>query len=225
VDSRPSPTTAHSAARADALTKIYGAGDTRVTALDNVSVSFAAGEFTAIMGPSGSGKSTLMHCMAGLDTPTSGSAWLGTTDLASLKRQGADEDPPRPARLHLPVLQPRADPHGRGEHHPAHRHRRPTRSTAPGSTRSPPVSGSPTGCPTGPPSSPAASSSAWPAPAPWSPVPRSSSVTSPPATSTRTRPRKSSPSCAPPSTATARPSSSSPTTPRRRLRRPHPLPR
>ncbi len=72
------------AARADALTKIYGSGDTKVTALDNVSVSFAAGEFTAIMGPSGSGKSTLMHCMAGLDTPTSGSAWLGTTDLASL---------------------------------------------------------------------------------------------------------------------------------------------
>ncbi|MDN6536538.1 MAG: ABC transporter ATP-binding protein [Corynebacterium variabile] len=73
------------AARADALTKIYGSGDTKVTALDNVSVSFAAGEFTAIMGPSGSGKSTLMHCMAGLDTPTSGSAWLGATDLASLK--------------------------------------------------------------------------------------------------------------------------------------------
>ena len=72
------------AARADALTKIYGSGDTKVTALDTVSVSFAAGEFTAIMGPSGSGKSTLMHCMAGLDTPTSGSAWLGTTDLASL---------------------------------------------------------------------------------------------------------------------------------------------
>ncbi|WP_312898911.1 ABC transporter ATP-binding protein [Corynebacterium variabile] len=71
-------------ARADALTKTYGSGDTKVTALDNVSVSFAAGEFTAIMGPSGSGKSTLMHCMAGLDTPTSGSAWLGTTDLASL---------------------------------------------------------------------------------------------------------------------------------------------
>ncbi|MGO3754362.1 ABC transporter ATP-binding protein [Corynebacterium variabile] len=73
------------AARADALTKTYGSGDTKVTALDNVSVSFAAGEFTAIMGPSGSGKSTLMHCMAGLDTPTSGSAWLGTTDLVSLK--------------------------------------------------------------------------------------------------------------------------------------------
>lgn len=78
-------TSTETAARAEALTKIYGSGDTKVTALDQVSVSFAAGEFTAIMGPSGSGKSTLMHCMAGLDTPTSGSAWLGTTDLASLK--------------------------------------------------------------------------------------------------------------------------------------------
>ncbi len=72
------------AARADGLTRIYGEGDTRVTALDHVSVTFACGEFTAIMGPSGSGKSTLMHCMAGLDTPTSGSAYPGTTDLASL---------------------------------------------------------------------------------------------------------------------------------------------
>lgn len=72
------------AARAEALTKIYGDGDTKVTALDHVSVTFARGEFTAIMGPSGSGKSTLMHCMAGLDTPTSGSAFLGDTDLATL---------------------------------------------------------------------------------------------------------------------------------------------
>ncbi|AWT24977.1 ABC transporter ATP-binding protein [Corynebacterium provencense] len=75
---------ADTAARAESLTKIYGAGDTQVTALDHVSVSFTRGEFTAIMGPSGSGKSTLMHCMAGLDTPTSGSAYLGGTDLATL---------------------------------------------------------------------------------------------------------------------------------------------
>ncbi|MDN5582685.1 MAG: ABC transporter ATP-binding protein [Corynebacterium sp.] len=76
--------TAHSAARAEGLTKTYGAGDTRVTALDDVSVDFTAGEFTAIMGPSGSGKSTLMHCMAGLDSPTSGSAFLGDTDISGL---------------------------------------------------------------------------------------------------------------------------------------------
>ncbi|WP_280790771.1 ATP-binding cassette domain-containing protein [Blastococcus sp. CT_GayMR19] len=52
--------------------RTYGVGATTVVALDDVTVGFAAGEFTAIMGPSGSGKSTLMHCMAGLDTLTSG---------------------------------------------------------------------------------------------------------------------------------------------------------
>ncbi|MFJ2808282.1 ABC transporter ATP-binding protein [Kitasatospora sp. NPDC087271] len=66
------------------LTKTYGHGDTRVTALDRVSVAFREGEFTAIMGPSGCGKSTLMHCAAGLDTPTSGSVRIGTTELGSL---------------------------------------------------------------------------------------------------------------------------------------------
>ncbi len=66
------------------LTKVYGSGDTRVTALDNVSVDFASGRFTAIMGPSGSGKSTLMHCAAGLDTATSGSIRLGGTELTRL---------------------------------------------------------------------------------------------------------------------------------------------
>ncbi|MFF3008061.1 ABC transporter ATP-binding protein [Kitasatospora sp. NPDC057940] len=66
------------------LTKTYGSGDTRVTALDRVSVAFREGEFTAIMGPSGCGKSTLMHCAAGLDTPTSGSVRIGTTELGGL---------------------------------------------------------------------------------------------------------------------------------------------
>jgi energy-coupling factor transporter ATP-binding protein EcfA2 len=54
------------------LCKTYGAGHAIVRALDNVSVAFERGRFTAVMGPSGSGKSTLMHCMAGLDRPTSG---------------------------------------------------------------------------------------------------------------------------------------------------------
>jgi putative ABC transport system ATP-binding protein len=71
------------------LTKVYGAGETQVRALDGVSVTFAAGQFTAIMGPSGSGKSTLLHCVAGLDTVTSGSVRLhhrdgGDTELTAL---------------------------------------------------------------------------------------------------------------------------------------------
>jgi putative ABC transport system ATP-binding protein len=73
-----------SAARAHALTKIYGEGDTRVTALDSVDVEIAERQFTAIMGPSGSGKSTLMHCLAGLDSVTSGEVWIGDTELSSL---------------------------------------------------------------------------------------------------------------------------------------------
>ncbi|MFL6164046.1 MAG: ABC transporter ATP-binding protein [Jatrophihabitantaceae bacterium] len=75
---------ATSAASATELTKVYGLGDTRVYALNDVSVEFAQAEFTAIMGPSGSGKSTLMHCLAGLDTPTSGSVRIGGTELTSL---------------------------------------------------------------------------------------------------------------------------------------------
>jgi putative ABC transport system ATP-binding protein len=72
------------AARAHALTKVYGAGDTRVVALDAVDCDIAAGEFTAVMGPSGSGKSTLMHCLAGLDSITSGEVSLGDTSLGAL---------------------------------------------------------------------------------------------------------------------------------------------
>jgi putative ABC transport system ATP-binding protein len=72
------------AARAVDAVKVYGQGDTEVLALDHVSVEFARGKFTAIMGPSGSGKSTLMHCMAGLDTLTSGSVHIGDTDLSEL---------------------------------------------------------------------------------------------------------------------------------------------
>jgi putative ABC transport system ATP-binding protein len=72
------------AVRAVHATKIYGAGHTAVRALDDVSVEFADGAFSAIMGPSGSGKSTLMHCLAGLDTLTSGQAFLGDVDLRAL---------------------------------------------------------------------------------------------------------------------------------------------
>jgi putative ABC transport system ATP-binding protein len=76
--------TATGAARAVDATKVYGSGDTEVTALDHVSTEFEAGRFTAIMGPSGSGKSTLMHCLAGLDTLTSGEVWVTDTKVTGL---------------------------------------------------------------------------------------------------------------------------------------------
>ena len=73
------------AVRARALSKTYGQGDYAVHALAGVDVDFAQGQFTAIMGPSGSGKSTLMHLLAGLDTASSGRAYLGDTNLTELK--------------------------------------------------------------------------------------------------------------------------------------------
>ncbi|MCA1839717.1 MAG: ABC transporter ATP-binding protein [Actinomycetota bacterium] len=66
------------------LVKIYGEGETVVTALDGINLTFESGRFTAIMGPSGSGKSTLLHCLAGLDKPTSGKVFIGATDLSAL---------------------------------------------------------------------------------------------------------------------------------------------
>ena len=82
VDKRNAP-----AARAVSLVKSYGAGDTKVTALDGVNVEFARNEFTAIMGPSGSGKSTLMHTMAGLDSFDAGSVEIGGTELSTLSEK------------------------------------------------------------------------------------------------------------------------------------------
>jgi putative ABC transport system ATP-binding protein len=72
------------AARGVELVKVYGKGDAEVRALDGISVGFAPGQFSAIMGPSGSGKSTLMHCMAGLDTITAGHVYVGDVELSSL---------------------------------------------------------------------------------------------------------------------------------------------
>jgi putative ABC transport system ATP-binding protein len=72
------------AARTVAATKVYGTGQTEVRALDGVTVEFPQGQFTAIMGPSGSGKSTLLHCIAGLDTLTSGKAFIAGADLSTL---------------------------------------------------------------------------------------------------------------------------------------------
>ena len=81
------PTTTAVASRAVGASKIYGKGDTEVRALDNVDVEFERGAYTAIMGPSGSGKSTLLHCIAGLDTLTSGQVYLGDIDLSSLNEK------------------------------------------------------------------------------------------------------------------------------------------
>src|SRR6266536_2680404 len=78
----PSVTT--TAARAVELVKVYGHGETAVRALDRVSIEFPSAQFSAIMGPSGSGKSTLMHCLAGLDSVTSGQVFIGDVALGRL---------------------------------------------------------------------------------------------------------------------------------------------
>jgi len=70
------------------LRKTYGTGQATVHALAGIDVTFERGRFTAVMGPSGSGKSTLMHCMAGLDRPTSGEAWVGDLDIGKLDDKG-----------------------------------------------------------------------------------------------------------------------------------------
>src|SRR6195952_6187207 len=72
------------AAQVQNVSKLYGAETNRIAALSDVTIGIERGRFTAIMGPSGSGKSTLMHVLAGLDSVTSGSVWLGDTDITRL---------------------------------------------------------------------------------------------------------------------------------------------
>jgi putative ABC transport system ATP-binding protein len=79
------PQTSTIAASTTSATKVYGSGEDAVYALRDVSVDFYEGQFTAIMGPSGSGKSTLMHCIAGLDELSSGSAIIDGIDLSTMK--------------------------------------------------------------------------------------------------------------------------------------------
>ena len=74
-------------ARARQLVKVYGKGEAEVRALDGVDVDLGRGQFTAIMGPSGSGKSTLMHCVAGLDAPTSGSIAISGTEITTMSER------------------------------------------------------------------------------------------------------------------------------------------
>jgi putative ABC transport system ATP-binding protein len=83
----PAAPAAVPAITAEDAVKIYGRGDTEVRALDGVTVAMMRGRFTAIMGPSGSGKSTLLHCLAGLDTLTSGRIILGDVDLSTLREK------------------------------------------------------------------------------------------------------------------------------------------
>ncbi|MCW0212616.1 MAG: ABC transporter ATP-binding protein [Pseudonocardia sp.] len=83
LHARPTPPAPPAAAAVD-LVKAYGRGEAAVRALDGVTLTIPAGRFTAIMGPSGSGKSTLMHCLAGLDSPSSGQVFLGGTDITRL---------------------------------------------------------------------------------------------------------------------------------------------
>ncbi|MFD3158797.1 ABC transporter ATP-binding protein (plasmid) [Haloimpatiens sp. FM7330] len=70
--------------RTEDLTKIYGKGNTKVTALDNLSLSINKGEFVSIIGASGSGKSTLLHMLGGVDRPTKGKVYIEDTDIVSL---------------------------------------------------------------------------------------------------------------------------------------------
>ncbi|HZM75391.1 MAG TPA: ABC transporter ATP-binding protein [Candidatus Limnocylindrales bacterium] len=76
------------AARAEEVWKVYGQGEAAVQALRGVSAEFDRGRYTAIMGPSGSGKSTLMHCLAGLDTVSSGQVYIGETKVTGLSDAG-----------------------------------------------------------------------------------------------------------------------------------------
>ena len=76
--------------------KVYGEGDVAVRALDHVTVDIPRGAFTAVMGPSGCGKSTLVHCLAGLDTLTSGEIEVGGQRLAAMSEKAADDPAPRP---------------------------------------------------------------------------------------------------------------------------------
>jgi putative ABC transport system ATP-binding protein len=86
-----SPSSAIIAAGAVDASKVYGLGESQVRALDAVTISFETGRFTAIMGPSGSGKSTLLHCLAGLDSLTSGAVHIGDTYLDSLNDKAITE--------------------------------------------------------------------------------------------------------------------------------------
>ena len=123
---RTRPPSRHGRARAIDAVKIYGKGDTEVRALDGVTVEFATGAFTAIMGPSGSGKSTL-HALPGRarHAHVAARSSSATSTSARSTTSAAHAAAPRPDRLRLPGLQPGAHADRDGEHHAAARPRRP----------------------------------------------------------------------------------------------------
>ena len=176
--------TALPAARTVGLSKVYGQGETRVVALDDVSIDLAAGEFTAIMGPSGSGKSTLLHCAAALDSATSGQVLLGDVELSGLKDKALTQL--RRDRIGFIFQSLNLVPTLSAQENillpMAMAGRKPDQG---GMTRSSTRWGCVTDSLTVPMSSPAASSSVSPVRGPCSAGPRSSSPMSRPATSTR----------------------------------------
>ena len=95
--------------------KSYRSGDRRVEALRGISCRIAKGRFAFIVGPSGSGKSTLLYLLGALDRPTSGTIRVEGQDLTAMSEAETERLPPRPGRLHLPVVQPDQQPDGRRE--------------------------------------------------------------------------------------------------------------
>lgn len=77
--------------RTENLSKIYGIGDIKVTALDNLNLKISKGQSVSIIGPSGSGKSTLLHILGGVDHPTKGKIYIEGTDISSMNKASANE--------------------------------------------------------------------------------------------------------------------------------------
>lgn len=105
--------------RAEHLTKIYGKGNTSVTAVNDLSLSVAQGEFVAVVGSSGSGKSTLLHMLGGVDQPTEGKVWIQGEDIYTLEHGKTGNFPAQADRSDLSVFQPDPDIKCGGKHYTA----------------------------------------------------------------------------------------------------------